>query len=142
MANELMILFFMDDNNKANSFEDLIVWKKSIQLVLTIYKEMKDCKDFGFKDQIQRAAVSIPSNIAEGFERNSDKEFIQYLYISRGSCAEVRTQIYLAISLNYLQKEKGTELLNKTIDISKMIYKLIEYRKKTVKKTANVMESK
>jgi four helix bundle protein len=118
------------EENKANSFEDLIVWKESMQLVLMIYKEMKECKDYGFKDQIQRAAVSIPSNIAEGFERNSDKEFIQYLYISRVSCAEVRTQIYLAISLNYMQKEKGKELLNKTINISKMIYKLIEYRKK------------
>ena len=120
--------------NKANSFEDLIVWKESMQLVLMIYKEMKDCKDYGFKDQIQRAAVSIPSNIAEGFERNSDKEFVQFLYISRGSCAEIRTQIYLAISLKYLQKEKGTELLNKAINISKMIYKLIEYRKIAVKK--------
>jgi four helix bundle protein len=121
------------ESNKVNSFEDLLVWKEAMQLVLMGYKEMKDCKDYGFKDQIQRAAVSVPSNIAEGFERNTDKEFVQFLYISRGSCAEVRTQTYLAISLNYSSKEKGTELLNKAIKVSSMIYKLIEYRKKSIK---------
>ena len=117
------------DKNTAKSFEDLAVWKDAMNLVLVIYEKFKICKDYGFKDQIQRAGVSIPSNIAEGFERNSDKEFIHFLYIARGSCAEVRTQLYLAVKLKYIQKEEGKALIEMTKKISSMIYKLIAYRK-------------
>jgi len=63
-------------------FEDLEVWKKSVRLSIQIYKELKNCKDYGLRDQIQRSAVSISSNIAEGYERNTNKEFIQFLYIA------------------------------------------------------------
>ena len=89
----------------------------------------KIINDYGFKDQIQRASVSVPSNIAEGFERNSNKEFIQYLFISKGSAGELRTQLYLAIELKLIQKEKGLELLEISKKISAMLYKLIKTRK-------------
>ncbi|MEM9829694.1 MAG: four helix bundle protein [Bacteroidota bacterium] len=74
-------------SKKIEKFEDLEVWQKSTSLAVTLYQQLKDCKDFGMKDQMQRAAVSIASNIAEGFDRQTQKEFIQYLYIARGSCA-------------------------------------------------------
>lgn len=66
---------------KYQSFEDLLIWKESMRLSLDIYRIFKECKDFGLRDQIQRASVSVPSNISEGFERQTDKEFIQFLFI-------------------------------------------------------------
>ena len=79
-----------------NVFEDLEVWKKSCRLTVSIYKSLQDCNDRCFKDQMTRAALSIPSNIAEGAERRSKKEFINFLSIAKGSAAELRTQIYIA----------------------------------------------
>ena len=79
------------------AFEDLDVWKRSASLSTEIYIELKQLKDFGFKDQITRSGLSIPSNIAEGIDRNSDKETINFLSYAKGSCAELRTQIYIGI---------------------------------------------
>lgn len=76
---------------KVEKFEDLDVWKEGVRLSVDIYQILKDCRDYGFKDQVQRSVVSIPSNISEGFERKGNKEFIQFLYIAKGSCAELRT---------------------------------------------------
>jgi four helix bundle protein len=119
-----------NENTKTiKGFEDLEVWKNAMQLVVVIYAEFKENKDYGFKDQIQRAAVSIPSNIAEGYERQTNKEFIQYLYIAKGSSAELQTQLYIAQKLNYILKEKAVELIDKSKKISSMIYNLINYRK-------------
>ncbi|GHB67136.1 four helix bundle protein [Persicitalea jodogahamensis] len=117
------------DEKKYQSFEDLIVWKQGMELCIEVYKSMKECRDFGFRDQIQRAAVSIPSNIAEGFERQTDKEFVQYLFIAKGSCGEVRTQLYLAAELEHLQKPQAGELVNKAKKLSSMIQNLIKVRK-------------
>jgi four helix bundle protein len=114
---------------EVKRFEDLQVWKDSMNMTVSVYENFKLCKDYGFKDQIQRAAVSVPSNIAEGYERQTNKEFIQFLYIAKGSCAELRTQLYLSIKLNYLSKKDGMILVEKTESISKMLHKLIMYRK-------------
>ena len=114
---------------KIEKFEDLEVWKEAMRLATRIYQEFKTINDYGFKDQIQRASVSVPSNIAEGYERNSNKEFIQYLFISKGSAGELRTQLYLAIELKFIQKEIGIELLELSKKISAMLYKLIKTRK-------------
>jgi len=114
---------------EVKRFEDLQVWKDAMNLTFSIYEKFKSCNDYGFKDQIQRAAVSIPSNIAEGFERQTAKEFIQFLYIAKGSCAELRTQLYLSIKLNYLLKKEGMEMVKQAENISKMLYNLIIYRK-------------
>lgn len=71
---------------KIEKFEDIIAWQKSKELTLFLYKSFKDCKDFGYKDQIQRAVISIMNNIAEGFERKGDKELSRFLFIAKGSC--------------------------------------------------------
>jgi len=114
---------------KASQFEDLEIWKESMRISLKIYEIMKKCKDFGFKDQIQRAAVSIPSNIAEGFERQTNKEFIQFLFIAKGSCGELRTQIYLGYQLKYIDKEEYDILLDKSKMLSSKIGNFIKTRK-------------
>lgn len=100
-----------------------------MELCVEIYKSLRDCRDFGFKDQIQRAVVSVPSNIAEGFERQTDKEFVQYLFIAKGSCGEVRTQLYLASELKYLEKQQAEDLIKKAQKLSSMIQNLIKVRK-------------
>jgi len=112
----------------ATCFEDLEVWKLSMNIAVEIYGLLKECKDFGFKDQIQRACVSIPSNIAEGFDRKSNKEFCYFLYIARGSCAEVRTLLYLAKQLTFIEKEVVAKLIKNTDHISRMLYNIIKYR--------------
>jgi four helix bundle protein len=86
-------------------FEDLDVWKESMDLAEKVYKAFSKCNDFGFSDQIQRAAVSVSSNIAEGSDRQINKEFIQFFYITKGSCAELRTQLILANRLNCMETE-------------------------------------
>ena len=83
-------------------FEDLLAWKKSRELVSKVYKAFSGCKDYGFRDQIQRASVSIMSNIAEGFESGTRQEFLNYLYIAKGSAGEVRAQLYAAFDIGYL----------------------------------------
>ena len=112
----------------ATCFEELEVWKSSMNLVIDVYKCFRECKDWGFKDQIQRACVSIPSNIAEGYSRRTNKEFCQFLYIARGSCAEVRTQVYLAKKLMYIENDVYAKYLKETEHISRMLYNMIKYR--------------
>lgn len=116
---------------KAESFEDLEVWKEGMRLTVEVYNLLKECRDYGLRDQMQRAPVSIPSNIAEGFERQTNKEFAQFLYIARGSAAELRTQIYLATHLNVIDKKVGMELVDKTKKIASMLYRLIQARKQS-----------
>lgn len=116
-------------NDKVEKFEDLEVWKESMRLTVKIYECLKNCRDFSFRDQMQRSAVSIPSNIAEGFERNSNKEFIQFLHIAKGSCSELRTQLYIAVRTELFEETIGKELLESTRKISSMLFKLIKIRK-------------
>ncbi len=114
---------------KITKFEDLDVWQESVQLSVNIYRSLRNCKDYGLRDQIQRAAVSIPSNISEGYERKSNKEYIQYLSIAKGSCGELRTQIYIAKEINLLTKNVADVFIETTQKISAMLYKLIQVRK-------------
>jgi four helix bundle protein len=103
------------------AFEDLDVWKRSASLSADIYKELKQLTDYGFKDQITRSGLSIPSNIAEGTERSSDKEKVNFLSYAKGSCGELRTQIYIGMKINYLSKDKGNKWVDETKEISAMI---------------------
>jgi four helix bundle protein len=114
---------------KNVSFEDLKIWKESLLLCIQIYKSMKEIKDYGFKDQIQRASVSISSNIAEGYERQTNKEFIQFLFIAKGSCGELRTQLYLAKELQYIKQETAELLIEQSKVLSSMIQNLIKARR-------------
>lgn len=102
-------------------FEDIIAWQKAKQMTFVVYKKFSVNKDYGFRDQIQRASVSVMNNIAEGFERKGDKEFSHFLYISKGSCGEVRSMIYLALDLGYITKKEFDEMLAISLEISKIL---------------------
>jgi len=110
-----------------NRFENLNVWKNSFDLTINIYENLKKCRDYGFKDQIQQAVVSILSNIAEGLERNHAKEITQFLYIAKGSCGEVRAQPHIAKTLDYLPREKADNLIQDSAKMSSQLYNLIQY---------------
>jgi len=109
---------------KVERFEDLIVWQKAHELAIQVYRLTSCdpfCRDFGLRDQIQRAAVSVMSNIAEGFERYSRPEFRQFLSVARGSVAEVRSQLHLARSLHYLNEEHFQVVYSLCRDIGNLI---------------------
>ena len=118
-----------DKNKEIGRFEDLEVWKEAMLLAESLYKELYGCKDYSFRDQIQRSAVSIASNIAEGYDRGSNKEFIRYLHIAKGSCAELRTQIYLAEKFSIIDPKKAVQFIEVTKKISAMLQNLIKVRK-------------
>jgi four helix bundle protein len=103
------------------SFEDIIAWQKSKELTLGIYSIFQHCKDYSFKDQIQRAVVSIMNNIAEGYERNGNKEFRNFLYIAKGSCAEVRSMLDLARELGYITNESYESLNSLSLEVSRTL---------------------
>ena len=115
-------------------FKSLNVWQKSKDLSVLIYKiTNKDIfnKDYGLRDQIRRAAVSIPSNITEGDERETDKEAIRYFYFAKGSSAEVLTQAIIALEIGYLNSEIFKDIEQRCMEISKMLSKLISARSKS-----------
>src|SRR6266513_1825527 len=103
------------------SFEDLEVWQRGCRLSVAVYNAFETCKRYSLKDQIERAGLSIPSNIAEGAERGSAKDFAHFLNFSKGSCGEVRTQLYSARKLDCLGKSEFEKLITETKEISKML---------------------
>lgn len=109
---------------KIERFEDLIAWKKARELTKEIYGVTGQglfSKDFGLRDQIRRASVSIMSNLAEGFERGSAKEFHQFLVIAKASCAEVRSQLYVAFDAGYVSEANFSVLEKKAAEVSRII---------------------
>ena|SRR4030042_6446403 len=117
---------------KANCFEELNIWKSSRIFAKEIYsvtQKGKFLKDFSLTNQFQRAGISINANIAEGFERNTRKEFIQFLYISKGSCGEIRSLLYLALDLDYISEKEFSELKESAVVLSKSIASFIRYLK-------------
>lgn len=108
------------------AFEDLDVWKRSSRLSANIYKRLNSLKDYSFRDQITRAGLSIPCNIAEGIERKSSKETVNFLSFARGSCGELRTQIYIGINIGYIAEDIGKEWLTETKEISAMLVGLMK----------------
>lgn len=119
---------------KFNSFEEIIAWQKARELNLELYlvtAQGNFSKDHGLRDQIRRASISITSNIAEGFERETTKEFIRFLYIAKASSGEFRSQLYLASDMNYISKDEFERLNLKVSEISKLIGGLIKYLKST-----------
>lgn len=114
---------------KVESFEDLRVWQAGIQLAKQIYiisREGELSRDFGLRDQLRRAAVSIPTNIAEGFERRSRKEYVNFLNIAKGSAGEVRSLLRVALEIGYLNESSYSQLSQQVVVISKMLFKQIE----------------
>ncbi len=106
---------------KIEKFEDIVAWKKGKELTLIIYKAFNNNKDWHFKDQLQRAVISIMNNIAEGFERRGDKELRHFLFIAKGSCAEVRSMIYIAEELGYISKDQVKIVYNLSVEISRIL---------------------
>ena len=126
---------------KAKTFENLKVWQDSREFVKSIYEltsSTKFAKDFGLKDQIQRAAVSIMNNIAEGFERNNNKEFILFLKYSKGSAGEVRSMLYVAFDLNYISKSAFDKCYENVINIITQISNFIKYLRQYSSKVKSV----
>lgn len=105
----------------TQSFKEVLAWQKASDLTVEIYKTFKEVKDYGFKDQIQRASVSIMNNIAEGYARRSDKSFSNYLHIAKGSNAEVESMLILAKRLDYINETQETKLLSLTNETGRLI---------------------
>ena len=116
--------------NKIERFEDIIAWQKARVLTKEIYASTRIgqfAKDYGLKDQIQRASVSTMSNIAEGFERGGDREFIQFLSNSKGSCGEVKSQLYVALDQSYISNAGFGELYAKADEVSRLVGGFMTY---------------
>jgi len=107
-------------------FEDIIAWQKSKELTKEIYQIFSESKDFAFKDQIQRAAISVMNNIAEGYERKSNNEFKYFLYIAKGSCGEVRSMLIISKELDKINGETYNKLFSLSEEISRMLSGLIK----------------
>src|SRR3970282_2324600 len=124
---------------QVKNFEDLEIWKDARLLTREIYqltREPKFSKDFALRDQIRRAAVSIMSNIAEGFERGGNQEFIQFLYVAKASCGEVRSQLYVALDQSYVTEKDCDDASKSFRRLSIMISNLIDYLKRSGMKGA------
>lgn len=106
-------------------FEDMDIWKRSARLSAELYKHFSGCNDFGFRDQITRSGLSVPSNIAEGAERGSKKDFIRFLQYAKGSCGELRTQVYIGMDIGYISQEKGKVWIQETRELSAMLVAFI-----------------
>lgn len=102
-------------------YEDLDVWKRSYRLTVRVYKEFENCRDFSFKAQVTKSALSVPSNIAEGWERYSEQEKHRFLSIAKGSIGELKTQIMIAIEIAYLPVDIGKKIASEAEEISKML---------------------
>jgi four helix bundle protein len=129
---------------QVKNFEDLESWKDARALTRAIYQLTRDpkfSKDFGLRDQIRRAAVSIMSNIAEGFERGGNQEFVQFLYVAKASCGEVRSQLYVALDQSYVTQKDCEELTKSFRRLSIMISNLIDYLKRSGMKGAKFNSS-
>jgi four helix bundle protein len=115
---------------KIERFEDIEAWKLARELTKLVYQITSGgnfARDFGLKDQIRRATVSIVSNIAEGYERGGDKEFLQFLSTAKGSCGEVRAQLYVALDQLYISDEQFKAISGKALEISRLLSGLIKY---------------
>lgn len=106
---------------KINSFEDAFAWQKSQELAVWVYQNFGSLRDFSFKDQICRTVVSVSNNIAEGFDRGSDRDFLKYLYIARGSNSEVKSMIYLAHKLAFIDETTRNRGIGLCDEVGKLL---------------------
>ncbi len=117
------------EKKKIETFEDLRVWQKGIELVKQIYSITRQgdfSKDFRLRDQLRRASVSIPTNIAEGFERASRREYVNFLNIAKGSAGEVRSLLRVALEIGYLNRQTYTQLHTQAVELSCMLFNQIQ----------------
>jgi four helix bundle protein len=119
---------------KIERFEDIEAWKESRCLVKDIYGYFSNSKDFGFRDQIQRSAISVMSNISEGFDRGSNKEFIQFLVIARGSVSEVKSLSYAALDIGYIDEDTFKKISERCAVLKNLLNGFIRYLKNSHRK--------
>jgi len=134
--------FFMAAISK---FEDMLAWQKARSLNKLIYIESNEqefSKDYALKDQIRKSSISIMSNIAEGFERNNNKEFKYFLNVAKGSAGELRAQLYIAFDLGYITNEYFQKCQNLALEISRMLNGFINYLQKSVVQDSRVSKNK
>jgi four helix bundle protein len=127
---------------KIEKFEDILAWQNSMALCNDIYDLTYNenfIKDFALREQIRKSAISIPSNIAEGFERGSNIQFKYFLTIAKASAGELRTQIYIAKNLKYISEKEFEIIINKCNDVSKLISKFISYLRNNEKNNNNTL---
>ncbi len=108
-----------------DTFQGLEVWRRGCKLCVTLYGLMSKCRDFGYKDQVTRAALSIPSNIAEGYERGSRKDYARFLDMAKGSCGELRTQLYIGIEAGLVEREQAAQCLDEAGQITRILQRII-----------------
>lgn len=128
----------METRRRVRTFEDLLVWQMGIELVKRVYVLTASgllSRDFGLRDQIRRASVSVPTNIAEGFERASRKEYLLFLNIAKGSAGEVRSLIYVAFEVGYLQRESYEQLSEDVTKLSAYLFNHIKAIKSSPSRT-------
>lgn len=116
----------------AQGFKSLLVWQEGVSLNIALYTLVKDSREFWLREQILRSSLSIPSNIAEGYNRKSVKESIYFFAVARASCAELLTQIHISGEIGVISQAKTVTLIDQCEKISAMIYRLIESRKRQV----------
>ena len=119
---------------KIQKFEDILAWQKARELTREVYAHSKTgvfAKDFGLKDQIQRASVSIMGNVAEGYDRGGDKEFIQFLSVSKGSCGEVKSHLYVALDQQYINSPQFNQLYNSADEVGRLLGGFMAYLKQS-----------
>jgi four helix bundle protein len=120
--------------NKIERFEDIIAWQRARELTREVYRCAKAgafAKDFGLRDQIQRASVSAMANIAEGFDRGGDKEFVQFLSNSKGSCGEVKSHLYVALDQRYFPQQEFDSLYSRVDEVSRLVGGFMSYLKQS-----------
>jgi len=122
---------------RIERFEEIKAWQEARILVKMIYQSVKNnkyfCNDYRFREQISSAGVSIMSNIAEGFSRRTKKEFLQFLFVAKGSCAEVESQLYVALDQDYISENMFKELYAKAEEVAKILSGFITYLLKELK---------
>ncbi len=119
---------------KIQKFEDILAWQKARELTREVYAHSKTgafAKDFGLRDQIQRASVSIMGNVAEGYDRGGDKEFIQFLSVSKGSCGEVKSHLYVALDQQYINPTQFYQLYNSADEVGRLLAGFMAYLKQS-----------
>jgi four helix bundle protein len=119
---------------KIQKFEDILSWQKARELTREVYAHSKTgafAKDFGLRDQIQRASVSIMGNVAEGYDRGGDKEFIQFLSVSKGSCGEVKSHLYVALDQQYINSPQFNQLYNSADEVGRLLGGFMAYLKQS-----------
>ncbi|WP_299807120.1 four helix bundle protein [uncultured Shewanella sp.] len=114
-------------------FEQLDVWKRASRLACDIYKATETIQNWGFKDQITRSGLSVPSNIGEGEERETNKEKVRFLYYAKGSLGELVTQLYIGIEIGYLNKQSSMDMIKEAKELAKIIGSLIKNMESQIK---------